>query len=119
MGRIVVDVDGVNLIELINKVAENGYSLRVGMNVTLPKHYPCQPSSVAGRQYSDTERDANHWNSATDPHSWLQDNIDCESGIIFDNDEDKTDSAALLPCIEQAREGIRTLCQLQLLHQNR
>ncbi|MBG0990646.1 hypothetical protein ACV17C_19465, partial [Escherichia coli] len=42
-----------------------------------------------------------------------------ESGIIFDNDEDKTDSAALLPCIEQAREGIRTLRQLQLLHQNR
>ncbi|WP_244574037.1 hypothetical protein [Escherichia coli] len=31
--------------------------------------------------------------------AWLQDNIDCESGIIFDNDEDKTDSAALLPCI--------------------
>ncbi|EEZ6491582.1 hypothetical protein N8I70_005317 [Escherichia coli] len=36
--------------------------------------------------------------------AWLQDNIDCESEIIFDNDEDKTDSAALLPCIEQARE---------------
>ncbi|MCZ5657665.1 hypothetical protein O5623_00880 [Escherichia coli] len=31
--------------------------------------------------------------------TWLQDNIDCESGIIFDNDEDKTDSAALLPCV--------------------
>ncbi|WP_250385784.1 DUF5983 family protein, partial [Escherichia coli] len=29
MGRIVVDVDGINLAELINKVAENGYSLRV------------------------------------------------------------------------------------------
>lgn len=29
MGRIVVDVDGVNLTKLINKVAENGYSLRV------------------------------------------------------------------------------------------
>ena len=29
MGRIVVNVDGVNLTELINKVAENGYSLRV------------------------------------------------------------------------------------------
>lgn len=29
MGRIVVDVDGVNLTELINKVAENGDSLRV------------------------------------------------------------------------------------------
>ena len=43
--------------------------------------------------------------------AWLQDNIDCESGIIFDNDEDRTDSAALLPCIAQAREGIRTLRQ--------
>ena len=29
--------------------------------------------------------------------AWLQDNIDCESGIIFDNDEYRTDSAALLP----------------------
>ena len=29
MGRIVVDVDGVNLAELINKVAENGDSHRV------------------------------------------------------------------------------------------
>ena len=29
IGRIVVDVDGVTLAELINKVAENGYSLRV------------------------------------------------------------------------------------------
>ncbi|EPW6347426.1 TPA: DUF957 domain-containing protein [Escherichia coli] len=48
-----------------------------------------------------------------------QDNIDCESGIIFDNDEDKTDSAALLPCIEQAREDIRILRQLQFLQQNR
>ncbi len=51
--------------------------------------------------------------------AWLQNNIDCESGIIFDNDEDKTDSAALLPCIEQAREDIRTLRQLQFLQQNR
>ncbi|EHW0579806.1 hypothetical protein KI999_09495 [Escherichia marmotae] len=29
MGRIVVDIDGVNLAELINKVADNGYSLHV------------------------------------------------------------------------------------------
>ncbi|WP_400250875.1 DUF5983 family protein [Escherichia coli] len=29
MGRIVVDIDGVNPAELINNVAENGYSLRV------------------------------------------------------------------------------------------
>ncbi|OWE98718.1 hypothetical protein A8M65_25320, partial [Escherichia coli] len=47
------------------------------------------------------------------------DNIDCESEIIFDNDEDKTDSAALLPCIEQARQDIRTLRHLQLQHPNR
>ena len=51
--------------------------------------------------------------------AWLQDNIVCGSGIIFDNDEDKTDSAALLPCIEQARADIRTLRHLQLQHQNR
>ena len=29
MGHIVVDIDGVNLAELINKAAENGDSLRV------------------------------------------------------------------------------------------
>ncbi|AUJ93597.1 hypothetical protein CR540_03865 [Escherichia coli] len=29
MGRIVVDVDGVNLTELINVACDNGYSLRV------------------------------------------------------------------------------------------
>ena len=29
MGRIVVDIDGIELAELIHKVAENGYSLRV------------------------------------------------------------------------------------------
>ncbi|HDP8064503.1 TPA: hypothetical protein P7B96_001862 [Escherichia coli] len=34
--------------------------------------------------------------------AWLQDNIDCESGIIFDTDEDKTDSAALLPCTDES-----------------
>ena len=34
MGRIVVDVDGVNLSELINKVSENGYLLRVVDNPT-------------------------------------------------------------------------------------
>lgn len=28
---------------------------------------------------------------------WLQDNIHCETDIIFDNDEDNAGSAALLP----------------------
>ncbi|HAI6924684.1 TPA: hypothetical protein ACRVH2_004571 [Escherichia coli] len=61
-----------------------------------------------------------HWYVPTSRDSApVQDNIDCESGIIFDNDEDRTDSAALLPCIEQAREDVRTLRHLQLLHQNR
>lgn len=27
MGHIVVDIDGVNITELINKAAENGYSV--------------------------------------------------------------------------------------------
>ena len=37
--------------------------------------------------------------------AWLQDNIDCESGIIFDNNEDKTDSAALLPLYRTGQRG--------------
>lgn len=41
---------------------------------------------------------------------WLQDNIDCELGIIFDNDEDKMDLVVLLFCIEQVREDIYILC---------
>ncbi|HAF2467661.1 TPA: DUF957 domain-containing protein [Salmonella enterica] len=48
---------------------------------------------------------------------WLQDNIDCGTEIIFDNDEDNTDSAALLPWIEQARNDVCDLRHLQLLQQ--
>ncbi|HBC7421417.1 MULTISPECIES: DUF957 domain-containing protein [Serratia] len=43
---------------------------------------------------------------------WLQDNIDCGSEIIFDNDEDNTDSAVLLPWIERARQDVRDLRHL-------
>ena len=50
---------------------------------------------------------------------WLQDNISCNTGIIFDNDEDNTDSAVLLPWIEQARNDVRNLRHLQLLQQTR
>ena len=49
MGRIVVDVDGIELAELINKVAENGYSLRV-VNVTLPKHRRLLPALISCRK---------------------------------------------------------------------
>ena len=48
---------------------------------------------------------------------WLQDNIDCGSEIIFDNDEDNTDSAKLLPRVEQALQDVRDLHHLQLLQQ--
>lgn len=50
---------------------------------------------------------------------WLKENIDCGSEIIFDNDEDNTDSAALLPCIEQALQNVRDVHHLQLLQQVR
>ncbi|HAT1685429.1 TPA: DUF957 domain-containing protein [Klebsiella oxytoca] len=43
---------------------------------------------------------------------WLQDNIDCGTEIIFDNDEDNTDSAKLLPWTEQARNDVSDLRQL-------
>lgn len=48
---------------------------------------------------------------------WLQDNIDCGSEIIFDNDKDNTDSTALLPWIERALKYVRDLRHLQLLQQ--
>ena len=50
---------------------------------------------------------------------WLQDNIDCGSEIVFDNDEDRTDSAALLPWIEKALQEVRDLRHLQLLQRSR
>ena len=50
---------------------------------------------------------------------WLQDNIYCDSEIIFDNDEDNTDSAKLLPWIELARNDVRDLRHLRLLQQTR
>lgn len=51
--------------------------------------------------------------------NWLQDNISCDSNIIFDNDEDNTHSATLLPWTEQALQDIRDLHHLRLLQQAR
>ncbi|NTZ39836.1 DUF957 domain-containing protein [Enterobacter sp. JMULE2] len=48
---------------------------------------------------------------------WLQDNISCDTDIIFDNDEDRTDSATLLPWIEKARKEVLALRHLHLLQQ--
>ncbi|NTZ45445.1 DUF957 domain-containing protein [Lelliottia aquatilis] len=50
---------------------------------------------------------------------WLQDNIDCGTMIIFNNNEDNTDSTTLLPWIEQAFRDVRDLRHLQLLQQAR
>ncbi|MBL5926081.1 hypothetical protein [Enterobacter asburiae] len=50
---------------------------------------------------------------------WLQDNISCDTDIIFDNEEDRTNSATLLLCIEQARKEVLALRHLQLLQQSR
>ncbi|EFJ4489898.1 hypothetical protein K1Y43_003747 [Escherichia coli] len=47
---------------------------------------------------------------------WLRDNIDYDSGIIFDNDEENTDSIMLLPHMEQALNDVRDLHYLQRLH---
>ena len=216
MGRIVVDVDGVNLAELINVACDNGYSLRVvdesdrastdctppfaaltgircstthitekdnawlyslshqtsdfgesewihftgsgyllrtdawsypvlrlkrlglskrsavwlshlsGVMASVSFIWMPVPDVCRGYPLSTGNQDKRHSMESLTTETaldiliaWLQDNIDCESGIIFDNDEDRTDSAALLPCIEQAREDVRTLRHLQLLHQNR
>lgn len=50
---------------------------------------------------------------------WLQDNIDCGSEIIFDSDEDNTNSAVLQPWIERALQEVRDLRHLQFLQQAR
>ncbi|HHQ8364308.1 TPA: hypothetical protein ACSUN1_000606 [Salmonella enterica subsp. diarizonae] len=46
---------------------------------------------------------------------WLQDNIDCGTNIIFDNDDTLTGSTALLPCLEQALNDVRIVHCLRLL----
>ena len=122
MGRIVVDIDGVNLAELINKAAENGDSLRVvddrdstetPATYASPHQLPEDNTVIQSVMPLTTE-------TALDILiAWLQDNIDCGSGIIFDNDENKTDSVTLLPCIKQARQDVRTLRHMQLLHKSR
>lgn len=122
MGRIVVDIDGIELDELINKVAENGYSLRVvderdttetPATSASPHQLPEDNTVIQSVMPLTTE-------TALDILiAWLQDNIDCGSGIIFDNDENKTDSVTLLPCIKQARQDVRTLRHMQLLHKSR
>ncbi|GCR47400.1 hypothetical protein BvCmsHHNP033_01613 [Escherichia coli] len=121
MGRIVVDIDGIELAELINKVAKNGYSLRM-VDVRDATETPA--TSASPHQLPEDNTVIQSVMPLTTETAldiliaWLQDNIDCESGIIFDNDENKTDSVTLLPCIKQARQDVRTLRHMQLLHKS-
>ncbi|EFN8403382.1 DUF957 domain-containing protein, partial [Escherichia coli] len=39
--------------------------------------------------------------------SWLEDNINMDSEIIFDNDEDNTNSEILYPAVEKANAVLR------------
>ena len=47
MGRIVVDVDGIELAELINMVCDNGYSLRVVVDESDRTSADCTPPFTA------------------------------------------------------------------------
>ncbi|HCQ7757658.1 DUF957 domain-containing protein [Citrobacter sp. 50677481] len=49
----------------------------------------------------------------------LRDNTDCGTNIIFDNAGNNTDSAMLLPHMEQALNDVRDLRHLQLLQRAR
>lgn len=81
MGRIAVDIDGIDLL-LANEPAPVAASLQNRGPLTTE-----QGLEIVIR--------------------WLEDNIDADSTIIFDNDDALTDSAALLPCIKQALGDIR------------
>ncbi|BDZ05893.1 hypothetical protein MUTS16_69660 [Escherichia coli] len=48
MGRIVVDVDGVELAELINVVCDNGYSFVLLMNLTGPQQTAYPSAALSG-----------------------------------------------------------------------
>ncbi|EIC1587317.1 hypothetical protein K9692_004771 [Escherichia coli] len=39
--------------------------------------------------------------------SWLDDNINCESELLFDNDDDATDSELMYPAVERASAVLR------------
>lgn len=95
MGRIVVDIDGINPSAFIEAINNSGCTLLLAS----------EPAPAA----------ANLQNRGPLPTEqgleivirWLEDNIDADSTIIFDNDDDRTDSAALLPCIARALADIR------------
>ena len=95
MGRIAVDIDGIDLSALIEAINNSGCTLLLAS----------EPAPEAAR--------LEHRGPLTMEQGleivirWLEDNIDADSTIIFDNDDHLTDSAALLPCLEQTLADIR------------
>lgn len=94
-GRIAIDVDGIELAELIQAINHHGYSLqKIGEPECASVTSPCSLPLAEGLLIL---------------IDWLQDNIDCDSTLIFDNDEKMTDSSTLLPCVEQALNVVLSL----------
>lgn len=90
MGRIVVDIDGIDLSALIEAINSSGCRL------LLVNEPVCKTLSHENRGPLTTEQ------GLEIVIRWLEDNIDSDSTIIFDNDDALTDSVALLPYIKQA-----------------
>lgn len=95
MGRIAVDIDGINLSALIEAIHNNGCTL------LLANEPVCGTVSHENSGPLTTEQGLEIL------IRWLEDNINADSTLIFDNDDDHTDSAALLPCIARALADIR------------
>ncbi|OVZ77210.1 hypothetical protein CBW54_21525 [Yersinia kristensenii] len=101
LGRIAVDIDGIELAKLMEAINGNG---NIMQSVDAPEH----TRVVSAGSLTPEE-------GLEILINWLQDNIDCGSPLIFDNDEDKTDSAALLPLVQQAQNAVWDLRHLGLL----
>ena len=95
MGRIAVDIDGIDLSALIEAINNNGCRLLLASEPAPVATSPENRGSLTTEQGLEIVI------------RWLEDNIDADSTIIFDNDDALTDSAALLPCIKQALADIR------------
>lgn len=109
-GQITVELDGVELPSLIEAVNQHGCLLQVAHQ---PGEIVITAPALAAADTDDNTRPLTPEAALEILINWLQDNIDCESELIFDNDVTRTDSATLLPAVEQALSAVR---DLQLLH---
>lgn len=115
-GKITVEIDGAELLALIEAVNQHGCSLQVAS----------QPGEIVITAPALAAADTDNNTLLLTPEAaleilahWLQDNIDCESDLFFDNDVNRTDSTRLLPAIELALTAVRDLRHLQPRHYTR